>query len=1281
MAAGDRSGTSRGLGAPDEESGTETRAMPAEGAGGLPRTKRGIGEALASARSRAGLSFRELGRRSKVPPGTLQGWIGGRSLPTPALRTAFFDVLDLLGLADQHGHQEWWEAVEQARHAPTVGTSNPYVGLRSYGPQDHDVFFGRDAEIDELARRVVEASTQAGAESVVALVGPSGSGKSSLLGAGLLGRASSAGGPLAGWFTAQVSPGQQPADQVRAVLEQCRMQRGDRPGLLVVDQFEELWTVASEQQRREAVGLLWSLVRREEDDLAAGCVVVLGLRSDFFAEAAELELVRSALGRAMLLRTLERSQAEDMVVGPARTRGVTVDPGLVAVLERDLRLDDGSGVGGVLPLLSQALTETWDRAAADALTVSDYLAAGGTAGAVERAAERAYAELTPSSQGTARELLLRLVRIDLDVPVRRPLALEAVQSDEAWAVVERFARARLVTVSEDCVELAHETLLQHWPRLRTWVAENVETLQAREYLARAAALWTENGRPDDLLVPVERFGLPRTASDTSEALLSADKREFVAASREHFAARELEQIRINSRLRRRNRMAIVAFAVATALAVVAGVALANMASIRNEALSRQMALSTERVARQNPGLAAQIALAADEWADTVEGRSALVRATGGPLPRRVLGPAEATTLVVARGGDVVAQPGGDGTLRLWRDDSADGQVDADPEALELDPAGDNLFTGAAVTRLDGRTLIAAGGIGGLWLVDASGPTATVLVALPPNGGTVYSAAFTPDGGTLVAGTEDGTLHRWDVSVPEMPRELAPLGTGTVPVLAVAVSPDGSVVAAATEGTGVRLWTLRPDTAVGTPLETSSRVQALAFSPDGRWLAAGEAGGRQIARWTMDGVRASAQPALTGFTGHVNDVAFSPDSTHVLAAASDQTMRMFSLADGTETAGYPHPAVVSAADFAGDAVVSAATDGTLQWWPPTPALTGTSGRSLLQLSTDATGSRLAATADGAGGISAWDLADPARPRLLSAPRPPVGVTGAPVVAVLPDGSGVLGGSMAGDLHLWSRVDDGFAPPEVVSVDPGNMVTVIVPAADARTVIASSVFSDEAFVLQRRGERYDVTAALPVDRAQSMALSPNGRLAAIPDVNGAVGLWQIDDRGAATPAGSLPIEDSFGSAAVFHPSDPLVAIGTDAGDVVLYDVSDPASPRLLASTYTAEGALYGLSFSPDGRRLAGGAGDEHVWIWSWEQDTLEPWAWIDAGLGRVNDVRFIDGGRRLLAIGADGTTGNWDLDLDRARRTICDSRGVALTPEEWSTHLVGAEPRELCEPAAD
>ena len=1264
---------------PDAESGGGDQSDPARQPQDLPRTKRGIGEALASARSRAGLSFRELGRRSKVPPGTLQGWIGGRSLPTPALRAAFFDVVDALGLTEQHSHAQWWAAVEQARQAPAAPMSNPYVGLRPYTPQDHEVFFGRDEETDELVRRVLEASTRTGAQSVVALVGPSGSGKSSLLGAGLLGRAS--GGPLAGWFGAMVTPGQDPVDRIRGALEQCRTQRSTAGAVLVIDQFEELWTISSEEQRREVVALLWSAVEPPPDDMPVACALVVGLRSDYFGQAAELDLLRPALGRAMLLRDVQRGQADEMITGPARTRGVTVDPGLVAVLERDLALGDGPGSRGALPLLSQALAETWDRATTGELTVREYLAAGGTAGAVERAAERAYGQLTSAERLVARELMLRLVRIDLDTPVRRPLAIDAVQTDEAWAAVERFASARLVTVSEDGIELAHEALLQHWPRLRAWVAENVESLQAREYLARAAALWIENGRPDDLLVPVERFGLHRGGTDEAEPMLSADKREFIAASRAHFAARELEQIRTTTRLRQRNRIAVAAFAVATALAVIAGASLANMVRIRNEALSRQIALSAERVSRQNPGLAAQIALASAERADTVEGTSALVGATGAPLPRRVLGRAEATSLVVDAGATLVAQPGGDGALRIWRGAAARGEVDGTPETIPLDPAGGNLFTGAVVTAGSGRTLLAAGGMGGLWLVDASAEPSAVVATLSAGQGTVYSTAFTPDGTTLLAGTADGTLRRWDVSTPAAPRELAPLASGGVPVLALGVGPDGTTVAAAMDLTGVRGWTLHGQRATELPaLATSSRVQALAFSPDGGWLAAGEARSRQVSRWRLDGTRATAQAPLGGFEGRINDVDFSPDSREVVAASSDQTMRVFSQPDGAPSRTYPHPAVVTASAFAGDRLVSAASDGTLQWWPRADGLLTASGPGLLQLSTDTTGSRMFASADAGGAVAAWDLTDPARPRRLTSPHLPAdatGATGAPVLAVLPDGSGVVGGSANGDLYHWTRVGDGFSPPAVVPLDPGNLVTVIVCAGDGRTLIASSVVSDKAFVLRRQDDRYVVTSSMTVDRPQSMALSPDGRLAAIPDINGAVGLWRIDAAGVATAAGALPANASFGTAAVFHPNGTVVAIGTDAGEVMLYDVSDPARPRQVADERRVEGAIYGLSFTPDGRRLAGGAGDQRVWIWGWDGSALKPWAWINAGLDRVNDVRFIDGGRRLVAVGGNGGAGMWDVDVERARRTICASRGAPLTDDEWSTYLVGATPRELCE----
>lgn len=1292
----------------------------------LPHTKAGIGAVLQEGRSRAGLVFRELARRSGVPNGTLQGWIAGRSLPTPALRTQFFGVLDLLGLTDDHTHAEWWAAVERARRAPGTAAGNPYVGLRAYAPEDRDLFFGREDELAELARCVRDAAT-AGPAGVVTLLAPSGGGKSSLLGAGLVGTACAPGGALEGWYGALITPGDAPESRWLAAYA-AREDHPDIAAVLVIDQFEELWTVAGDAQRTALVALLEGVATDAGPATAhPPTVVVVGLRSDYFGLAAEIDVLGPALGHAMLLRPVAAEQAERIITGPARLRGVEVDPGLVAVLQRDLTAGGGPWSGGALPLLSQALTETWDEADGPTLTAADYLAVGGVAGAIDRTAERAYAALAPEERETARELLLRLVRVDLDAPVRRPLELGLLHDERAWTVVDRFARARLLTVGEDTVEIAHEALLRHWSRLRGWVEDDLEDLRAQAYLSRAAALWAEHDRDPELLAPVERFGLgpeeadatptttavtPEVAeapgagdgrtgevrhgrtpgtgdgrtgeadtdgrSRTAERMLGTVERAFVSASRTHFAAREREQQRITRRLRRRSRIAVSAFGVAMALAILAGASLVTVQSTRNEALSRQAALTASLVAAQDPGLSAQVALGADDLATTPEGTSALISATGRPLPRRALGASAPTRLVVDPADRLLAQPGPDGVLRIWHGQAALGAADGDPEAVTLDPQGRTLFSGA-VTSVGGRQLLAVGGTEGRWLLDVTATPARVLTTLGEGSGVTYSLAFGRDGRTLYAGMQDGSIRRWDVSTPEAPGELPALPGASAPVRDLAVDRDGTRLAAAGMA-GVTRWALDRDQPTALPLlSTTSPVQAVAFSPDGQWLAAGETRSRQVSRWRLDGDAAASQSPLAGFDSWINQVAFSPDGARVVVASSDQTMREFDQSTATQLRSYPHPAVVGAAAYDGDRIVSEASDGTIRWWPLVDPEFAHFPNGLFQMASDPAGAHLVVSVDRVGGIFAWDLTDPAAPRRLSDPQRPAGPAGetpSPMAGIVGDGSAILGGSARGDLMVWQRTGDTFTPPQAIAVDPGHALTWAGTSADGRTLLTSAITSQKGYLLQRSGAGYTITGSIDVDQPQTMAISADGRRAVVADVIGHAGVWTIDDAGRPTLAATLTDLGSVGTSEVFSPDGTYVAIGTDAGRVVVYDLTDPAAPRRVGQTSTALGAIYGLSVSPDGTRLAAGAGDQRIWLWSWRNGELTPGAWIDAALSRVNDVRFVDDGRRLVAIGANGTIASWDVDVTRARQTVCAGRGEPLTAAEWASRLVGARPRELC-----
>jgi DNA-binding SARP family transcriptional activator len=355
----------------------------------------------------------------------------------------------------------------------------PFKGLASFDVADAPYFFGRERLVAEMVARVA-------GESVLGVVGPSGSGKSSALRAGLL--AELANGVLPGserWPLRLLRPGQHPLEALEVPVD-------PRPGrpIIAVDQFEELFTSCRQEGEREAfVAALVAATRHP----SGPALVLIAVRADYYGRcAAYPELARALAGNHVLVGPMRRDELRRAVELPARRAGLRVEPELTDALIADI-----DGEPGALPLLSTALLELWQRQDGRRLCLTAYLQAGGVRGAVARLAERAYERLAPERRPLARGLLLRLAGEGegTDVVRRRVPLNELEPEDGAIAdVLGVLADERLITIGDGVVEVAHEALLHEWPRLGGWLEEDAEGRRLHRQLAAAATEWHESGR-------------------------------------------------------------------------------------------------------------------------------------------------------------------------------------------------------------------------------------------------------------------------------------------------------------------------------------------------------------------------------------------------------------------------------------------------------------------------------------------------------------------------------------------------------------------------------------------------------------------------------------------------------------------------------------------------------------------------------------------------------------------------------------------------------------------
>jgi WD40 repeat protein len=768
-----------------------------------------------------------------------------------------------------------------------IDVPNPFKGLRAFGEADADDFFGRETLVQQLLARLGEGGELS---RFLAVIGPSGSGKSSVVRAGLIPALRRGGLPGSeNWFIVDMLPGRHPFEELEAALlrvavnppESLLSQLKDGPrGLLravqrvlpadesvelvlVIDQFEEVFTLVEDEAERAL--LLESLATAVLDERSR-LRVLITLRADFMDKPLRYVDFGELIDRRFeLVLPLTADEVERAVAGPVQRAGLRLEKGLVSTIIRE-----AGDQPGTLPLLQHAMAELFEKRERRTLTLKGYHEIGGVLGALGRTAEAIYDGLDEAGKAAARQLFLRLVTLGegTEDTRRRVLAaeIEALFGKEQASVgkvLDAYGKARLLTFDRDpltrgaTVEVAHEALLREWGRLGEWLDESRADVRLQRQLAAASAEWQAGGNDPSFLFTGSRLGQFAGWAASTTLALTPDERAFleagiaerdrleqeeqVRAQRELESAQKLaeeqsrraeEQAQAAGRLRRRAYLLAGALVLAVLLAG-AAVFLGDRAS-RSAAAEHQSALTAQRnedEAQLNAAAAQNAQATAQAERDRADegAQTAFSRELAVQSRLNLDQDTERSVLLALQGYETSHTKEALDALRL--------AVNSSRVMLTVQASPGQVWD---VAFSPDGTHIASAGVGDNMVKVWEAATGKEALSLIGHTDALIALDYSPDGARLASGSFDGTVRLWDTATGA---ERLKISTGRL-VSALQFGPDGSwLVTTSWDESQVRFW----DTHTGQELFTLSspdwlgddppwRTQGIALSPDGTRLA-------------------------------------------------------------------------------------------------------------------------------------------------------------------------------------------------------------------------------------------------------------------------------------------------------------------------------------------------------------------------------------------------------------------------------------------------------------
>lgn len=1167
---------------------------------------------------------------------------------------------------------------------------NPYKGLRAFEESDARDFFGREEFIDtflsRIATQIEEDETR-----FLAVVGPSGSGKSSFVRAGVMpalrdGRLEDS----HNWFLLTITPNSNPyvelgsalnsvaldafiniekelrssVDSLHNVAEMIMSHPDDRI-VLFIDQFEEVFTLVNDEQlRAEFLATLHHAVT-----VSGGRIrVIVSLRADFYDRPLLYPDFGALVQRfTEVVLPLSAQELERAIIGPAERADLEIEPGLVSAVVSDLNQQPGA-----LPLLQYALMELYERRDDKTMTVDAYNEIGGVLGALAKRAEEIYQLRSPEQQAVARQLFLRLVVIgegtNAEATRRRADWEELINVGDDRALMEdvinTFSQYRLLTLDRDpitrapTVQLAHESLIRVWQRLREWIADNRGDLRLRQQLNIAAKEWQNSGNDRSFMATGARLVQFEELQTRADVALGNLEKQYVEQS-----------VTLRQRRLYRRQAFIASLVILTLLALTSAVFAFDQ---RGQAESeRDRANLQEQLARARelsvtslmnapaPDLSLLLSLEALKTANIFESQSSLLTALqANPRLETFLRHHSEPVRQVALhpNGETMATADEGGTVILW--DTATFTPLQPPFIAQLSRIN------ALVYSLDGSLLATSGNDGVINLLSAE-TGEQINDELLQHGEAVWSLAFNPAGDRIISGGLDGIARFWDVNTGQVLRETLIHDDAVYGIL---YTPDGETIITASADARVHFWDAE------TLEELDSNVTSeggwildIALNPTGDMLAF--VGQDQSVTLVDVNSREIVSRFGSDHTDWIRSVVFSPDSQLLLTAGDDGIVEVFDVARGRQVSQPLTAHTDSVWDLiftsSGEQLITVGEDAQVILWDMSAQPGLIVDRSPLiepSLSVDySPDGRLIAFAGGdpfriesPNVVQLWDTQAGEFVGELSEHIGPV-----TQVAFSPDGSRIATSGADNAIYLWDT-ESQTVIGEALFGHNGVVNTLAFHPDGARLISGGQ---DGALVLWDVESGNGDIFAEDYPPVLKVVITPDGDDLLSAHDDGTVYIWSMSEQEIEPREISTNHTDVISSIAI-SPDGTTLATASRDRTLRLWDI---ATGQVIGEPLQAHNDwVQSVAFNPDGEWLASGGRDRQMFLWNVE--ARQPLGNAFTGYqGWVNGLAFSPDGTTLATADSNGEMLIYDVDLESWQQRACAISNRVLTEDEWNRFL--------------